>query len=154
MNIKIILAVVVIIGALVFGAMSFVETNVEYADFKEAESSSRKVQVKGTWVQDRETRFDTEKSQFTFYMADDFGKVQQVVYEGAKPNNFEIADALDKALAPKGVAVVVECAHMCMVMRGVQKVGAMTVTRAMTGQFRTDSRLRREFFSLIGKVAT
>lgn len=94
MNIKIILAVVVIIGALVFGAMSFVETNVEYADFGEAESSTRKVQVKGTWVQDRETRFDTETSRFTFYMADDFGKVQQVVYEGAKPNNFEIADAL------------------------------------------------------------
>jgi cytochrome c-type biogenesis protein CcmE len=94
MNIKIILAVVVIIGALVFGAMSFVETNVEYADFREAESSTRKVQVKGTWVQDRETRFDTETSRFMFYMSDDFGKVQQVVYEGAKPNNFEIADAI------------------------------------------------------------
>jgi cytochrome c-type biogenesis protein CcmE len=94
MNIKIIIAVVVIIGALVFGAMSFVETNVEYADFREAESSARKVQVKGTWVQDRETRFDTETSRFMFYMSDDFGKVQQVVYEGAKPNNFEIADAI------------------------------------------------------------
>lgn len=94
MNIKIILAVVVIIGALVFGAMSFVETNVEYADFREAESSTRKVQVKGTWVQDRETRFDTETSRFMFYMSDDLGKVQQVVYEGAKPNNFEIADAI------------------------------------------------------------
>jgi GTP cyclohydrolase IA len=63
----------------------------------------------------------------------------------------QIAEALDQALAPKGVAVIVECAHMCMVMRGVQKVGSTTVTRAMTGQFRTDSRLRREFFALIGK---
>jgi cytochrome c-type biogenesis protein CcmE len=94
MNIKIILAVVVIIGALVFGAMSFVETNVEYADFRQAESSSRKVQVKGTWVHDRETSFDAGTSRFTFYMADDFGKVRQVVYAGAKPNNFEIADAI------------------------------------------------------------
>jgi cytochrome c-type biogenesis protein CcmE len=94
MNIKIILAVVVIIGALVFGAMSFVETNVEYADFKEAESSHRKVQVKGTWVQDRETKFDAGSSKFIFYMADDLGKVQQVVFDGAKPNNFEIADAI------------------------------------------------------------
>lgn len=66
----------------------------------------------------------------------------------------QIAEALDTVLAPKGVAVVVECAHMCMVMRGVQKVGSTTVTRAMTGQFRTDSRLRREFFALIGKQAT
>jgi cytochrome c-type biogenesis protein CcmE len=94
MNIKVILAVLVIIGALVFGAMSFVETNVEYADFREAETSSRKVQVKGKWLQDKETRFDAETSRFSFYMSDDFGKVQQVVYEGAKPNNFEIADAI------------------------------------------------------------
>lgn len=94
MNVKVVLAVVVIVAALVFGAMSFMETNVEYADFKEAEASHRKVQVKGTWVHDRETRFDTEKAQFTFWMTDDFGKVQQVVYAGAKPNNFEIADAI------------------------------------------------------------
>jgi len=63
----------------------------------------------------------------------------------------QIAEALDSVLNPRGVSVVVECAHMCMVMRGVQKVGSTTVTRAMTGQFRTDSRLRREFFALIGK---
>jgi cytochrome c-type biogenesis protein CcmE len=94
MNIKIILAVVVIIAALVFGAVSFVETNVEYTDFREAEGASNKVQVKGTWVQDRETKFDAETSQFTFYMVDDFGKEVQVVYDGAKPNNFEIADAI------------------------------------------------------------
>ena len=94
MNIKIILAVVVIIAALVFGAVSFVETNVEYTDFREAEGASKKVQVKGTWVQDRESRFDVETSQFSFYMVDDFGMMVQVVYDGAKPNNFEIADAL------------------------------------------------------------
>lgn len=63
----------------------------------------------------------------------------------------QIAEALEHVLKPRGVAVVVECAHMCMVMRGVQKVGSTTVTRAMTGLFRTDSRLRREFFALIGK---
>lgn len=94
MNIKIIIAVVVIIAALVFGAMSFVETNVEYTDFREAETSAKKVQVKGTWVQDRETNFDAETGRFTFTMVDDFGKAEVVVYEGAKPNNFEIADAI------------------------------------------------------------
>lgn len=94
MNVKIVLAVAVIIAALVFGAMSFVETNVEYTDFRDAETSAKKVQVKGTWVQDRETHFDAEAGTFTFTMVDDFGKMEQVVYGGAKPNNFEIADAI------------------------------------------------------------
>jgi cytochrome c-type biogenesis protein CcmE len=94
MNIKIILAVAVIFAAVVFGAMSFVETNVEYTDFRDAETTLKKVQVKGTWVHDRETKFDTEKSTFTFYMVDDFGRVEHVVFDGAKPNNFEIADAI------------------------------------------------------------
>lgn len=94
MNIKIVLAVVVIIAAIVFGAMSFVETNVEYADFREAHTMDRKVQVKGTWVQDRETSFDPERSLFTFTMMDENGQIERVVYGGAKPNNFEIADAI------------------------------------------------------------
>lgn len=94
MNIKIILAVVVIIGALVFGAVSFVETNVEYSNFVGAESVSKKVQVKGTWVQDKETKFDAETSEFSFYMVDENGRLERVVYDGAKPNNFEIADAI------------------------------------------------------------
>lgn len=94
MNIKIIIAVAVIIGALIFGAMSFVETNVEYTNFHEAETTGKKVQVKGTWVQDRQTSFDAGTSRFTFYMVDDLGNIEHVVYDGAKPNNFEIADAL------------------------------------------------------------
>lgn len=94
MNAKVIIAIVVIAGALVFGAVSFVETNVEYTDFREAETASRKVQVKGTWVQDGTTSFDPATSVFTFHMRDDFGKVVRVVYPGAKPNNFEIADAI------------------------------------------------------------
>lgn len=94
MNTKIVLAVVVIIVALYFGATSFIETNVEYMDFGEAHSIDKKVQVKGTWVQDRESSFDPETSQFTFYMLDEAGQLERVVYDGAKPNNFEIADAI------------------------------------------------------------
>ena len=94
MNIKIVLAVVVIIAALIFGAVSFVETNVEYTDFREAHTVDRKVQVKGTWVQERETTFDADKSLFTFYMVDENGQLERVEYRGAKPNNFEIADAI------------------------------------------------------------
>jgi GTP cyclohydrolase IA len=61
----------------------------------------------------------------------------------------QIADALQGLLKPKGVAVVVEATHMCMVMRGVQKPGSWTVTSAMRGVFAEDGRTREEFMNLI-----
>ena len=56
----------------------------------------------------------------------------------------QIADALIEALHPRGVAVTLECTHLCMAMRGVQRVGSTTVTRVLEGAFRTDARLRQE----------
>ncbi|MBE7492063.1 MAG: GTP cyclohydrolase I FolE [Planctomycetes bacterium] len=61
----------------------------------------------------------------------------------------QIALAVEKVLAPRGVAVVVECTHLCMVMRGVQKVGSTTVTRTLTGAFRDELHLRNELFKMI-----
>lgn len=61
----------------------------------------------------------------------------------------QIGDALQDILKPKGVAVVVEATHMCMVMRGVQKPGSWTVTSAVRGAFADDPRTRQEFFDLI-----
>lgn len=60
----------------------------------------------------------------------------------------EIKDALQKTLNPQGVAVVIEAAHMCMMMRGVQKQNSMTTTSAFTGQF-LNVETRTEFLSLI-----
>ncbi len=62
----------------------------------------------------------------------------------------EIATAIMEILEPKGVAVVVEAQHLCMMMRGVQKQDSRAVTSCMLGQFRTDARTRSEFLSLIG----
>ena len=62
----------------------------------------------------------------------------------------EIATAIDSRLHPKGVAVVLEADHLCMMMRGVEKAGSRTVTSAMTGVFRRDPRTRAEFLGLIG----
>jgi len=63
----------------------------------------------------------------------------------------QIAEALDEALRPYGVAVVIEAFHLCMMMRGVQKQNSQTVTSALTGVFRNDPKTRGEFLELIGR---
>jgi GTP cyclohydrolase I len=63
----------------------------------------------------------------------------------------QIADAIMTAVDPTGCGVVVECHHMCMEMRGVQKSGSSTVSSAVAGVFRDDPKTRQEFFSLIGR---
>lgn len=94
MKVKIIIAGIVIAAALVFGAISFVQTNVEYTDFQTAVRTHKKVQVKGALVTGKEPYFDEGKTQFVFYLKDDSGKEEKVVYDGAKPNNFELAQAI------------------------------------------------------------
>lgn len=47
----------------------------------------------------------------------------------------QVAQAVDHVLQPQGVAVIVECSHMCMAMRGVQKPGALTITKCKLGIF-------------------
>ena len=61
----------------------------------------------------------------------------------------QIADAVREILNPLGVAVVMEAAHLCMMMRGVEKQGTTTVTSAMLGDFRQDDKTRNEFLRLI-----
>ena len=64
----------------------------------------------------------------------------------------QIAGAIESALKPRGVAVVIEAIHHCMTTRGVHKPGTSMVTSKMTGAFRDDPSTRREFLSLIGSV--
>ena len=65
----------------------------------------------------------------------------------------QVADWLEDELRPKGVAVVMEAEHMCMSLRGVQKLGAKTVTSAMRGILREDARTRDEFLSLAARAS-
>ena len=94
MKMKIIIASVLIVAAIIFGAVSFVETNVEYADFRSAVSTQKKVRVKGEWVKDESSEFGASRGQFVFYMKDDNGQEEKVIFDGAKPNNFELANAV------------------------------------------------------------
>lgn len=63
----------------------------------------------------------------------------------------EIADFINQALRPQGVAVVAEGVHMCSVMRGVKKANAKMITSAMRGIFRSDARTRAEFMSHVDR---
>ncbi len=59
----------------------------------------------------------------------------------------QLADALEEILAPQGVAVVTEASHLCMMMRGVEKQGALTRASVMRGVFKEDTELKREFLA-------
>jgi GTP cyclohydrolase IA len=61
----------------------------------------------------------------------------------------EIAGAIEEVLKPHGVGVVIEAAHLCMMMRGVEKQSSKTITSALRGTFRSDPRTRDEFLSLV-----
>jgi GTP cyclohydrolase I len=62
----------------------------------------------------------------------------------------QIADWLERELAPRGVAVVLSAEHTCMTIRGVRKPGARTITSAVRGALRDDARTRQELLSLVG----
>lgn len=61
----------------------------------------------------------------------------------------EIRDCIQRTLSPKGVAVVIECSHMCMQMRGVQKQNSVTTSSAFTGLFLSNDSTRKEFINLV-----
>ena len=60
----------------------------------------------------------------------------------------DIAQAIEEVLAPKGVGVVIEAVHLCMMMRGVEKQNSKTITSALLGSFRDDAKTRGEFLRL------
>jgi GTP cyclohydrolase I len=61
----------------------------------------------------------------------------------------QVADALTQALRPRGLGVILEATHLCMVMRGVEKEGSSATTSALRGSFLQDARTRAEFLALV-----
>ena len=63
----------------------------------------------------------------------------------------EIAKEIEEALSPYGVGVIIEAQHLCMMMRGVEKQNAATVTSVMMGDFRSNATTRSEFLNMVGR---
>ena len=61
----------------------------------------------------------------------------------------QIAEALEEVMQPKGVGVVIEASHLCMMMRGVQKQNSSAITSSLHGEFETDPKTRGEFMGLL-----
>lgn len=63
----------------------------------------------------------------------------------------QIAEAVQEAVNPLGVGVTIEATHMCMVMRGVEKAGASTVTTTLLGNFESDKQIRGEYLQQVNR---
>jgi cytochrome c-type biogenesis protein CcmE len=94
MKVKMILATLVIVGFVIFGATSFMQNNLEYTNVSGAKAKHKKVQLKGEWDKDRGSSFDQKTSQFTFFLKDESGETCKVILDGAAPNNFELATSV------------------------------------------------------------
>jgi len=91
---KIIIGAIVVVGFIIFGSYSFMQSNVEYTDVAGAIAKHKKVQLKGAWNKAKESSYDAKSSQFTFWLTDDAGRECKVVLDGAAPNNFELATSV------------------------------------------------------------
>ncbi|MCH7782274.1 GTP cyclohydrolase I FolE [candidate division KSB1 bacterium] len=66
----------------------------------------------------------------------------------------QIAESIDSVLKPKGIGVVINARHLCMMMRGIEKQNTVVTTSSMLGSFKKNQRTRSEFLSLINQVNT
>lgn len=130
---KYIVGGLVIVAFIIFGAISFMQNNIEYVSAKKAKAMHRTVQVKGTWVKNMQSFYDPNTNTFHFYMTDDEKTVLPVVLAGAKPNNFEIAnDIVAKGRCENGVFyasdVLTKCPSKYQSKTGPQTSSTQTPT--------------------------
>lgn len=92
MNKRYIIGILIIIVFVVVGFFAFKDSKIEYTNFQAAGQNHKTCQVKGSWVKEKDSKFDPQTNTFTFYMKDENNNEMKVVLDGAKPNNFEMAE--------------------------------------------------------------
>ena len=78
----------------IIGITTLDSSKIEYGTLAVAKASGRKMQVKGVWNKDYPAHYDSKENQFSFTMKDEHGDEVKVLYHGARPNNFEIAESI------------------------------------------------------------
>lgn len=92
MRLKYIIGIAIAITFVVVAIFALNSSAIEYANFDQAIQSGKKVQVTGSWVKEKPVEYKAEKNLFTFFMKDKQNKEIQVIFNGAKPQNFDIAN--------------------------------------------------------------
>ncbi len=91
---KYIIGLSIAVVFVVLAILSFDESRVEYSDIANAKESGKTVQIIGKRLQDRAWGFDAKSNLLTFSIEDEKGQITDVIYEGAPPNNFDIAPSV------------------------------------------------------------
>ncbi len=91
-KVKTIIGVIIIVAVIAAIIPTFLSNKIEYVNFNDARQKTKTVEVKGTWLKDKESKFEGNK--FSFYMRDDNNTEMKIIFDGAKPNNFEVAEAV------------------------------------------------------------
>jgi cytochrome c-type biogenesis protein CcmE len=91
---KYLIGILVAIIFVVVVIFSFDQSKIDYADFAKAEETSNVVQIIGKWDKNQPSNYDSDKDEFHFHMIDENNNKFKVVYNGARPNNFDMAESI------------------------------------------------------------
>jgi len=91
-RLKTFVGIIIIVAVIIAIIPTFLQNKIEYVNFVEAKTKTKTVEVQGVWMKNKESKFENNK--FTFYMKDKDSTEMKVIYDGAKPNNFEVAEGV------------------------------------------------------------
>lgn len=88
---KYLIGIIVGIVFVILAIYSFDSSKIEYSDFSSARKEHKTVQIIGSWVKELPSSYDNQKNEFKFHLKDEKNETAEVLYNGGKPNNFDIA---------------------------------------------------------------
>ncbi|MBK9249866.1 MAG: cytochrome c maturation protein CcmE [Ignavibacteria bacterium] len=94
MKLRYIIGIALVVIFAVIGIYALNDSKIEYTNLEVAKTNGRKVQVKGVWVKEKGAEYNSATNQFTFTMHDENKQEVKVIFEGARPNNFDIAESI------------------------------------------------------------